>query len=31
VIGAILKGKKLALLGEIGYFKINFKPSARGC
>ena len=29
--GAILKREKLALLGEIGSFRINFKPSARGC
>uniref|UniRef100_A0A0D3BFV5 Uncharacterized protein n=1 Tax=Brassica oleracea var. oleracea TaxID=109376 RepID=A0A0D3BFV5_BRAOL len=29
--GAILKRKKLALLGEIGSFRINFEPSARGC
>jgi len=29
--GAILERDKLALLGEIGSFIANFKPSAKGC
>jgi len=31
ITGAIIKINKLALLGKIGSFIINFKPSAKGC